>query len=192
MAMKIAQAGGKVLAWGREFCAPLKNASAIERTRWAILTVVFSMASFGAMYLFAVNWSIGIDLQRSKCLPGTLFLIDKKNPVPVRDSIFAFRVMSAEPVLKNGTKLAKYVRGVPGDTISITQDEKILINGKLVAEGMPHLHGLNPKKMDKFFGTRTLAEGEYWMMGTAYMSFDSRYYGPVRIEQFEGKAYVVF
>ena len=88
--------------------------------------------------------------------------------------------------------MAKYIRGVPGDKVTITPDEKIYINDKLVASGMAHLHGAKPKDMRKFFGTRVLGDDEYWVMGTRPMSFDSRYYGPVHRTQIEGRAYAVF
>lgn len=176
----------------QEFCRPLLESSPYQRMQWLVLTVVFSAACFGAMYIFYANWSIGLDFQTIKCMDGTVFLVEKKKPYPQKGKLFAIRAANAEPVLKDGQLLAKYVRGVPGDVVSISADEVITVNGEVVAKGMPHLHGLNPKQMNKFFGTRTLGQDEYWMMGVKPLSFDSRYYGPVKLSQFQGEAHVLF
>jgi len=173
----------------RELASPLLNSTPYERGKWFILVCVFSVVCFAASYLFYTNFRLGLDFQVYRCLDEWVYIKDRK---PQRDKIFAIEAYGAEPVIGNGTMMAKIIRGMPGDKVTITQDEKILINGKLIATGMDHLHGINPQKMDKFFGSRTLGPNEYWVMGTRQRSFDSRYYGPVRAYQIKGRAYALF
>lgn len=182
----------KAKAFCVKFCEPVMKASPYERSKWLVLVTVFSVACFGAEYWFYKNYRIGIDTQITKCIDATLFVVDLHKTKPERDKIFAFTAQGLEPIIKDGRRLAKYVRGMPGDKVTITPDEKIYINDKLIASGMAHLHGAKPKDMRKFFGSRVLKDDEYWVMGTLPMSFDSRYYGPIKGTQIEGRAYEIF
>lgn len=181
-----------IKAWGIKFCEPFLKATAYERMQWFVLVVIFSAACVGAEYLFYRNWSVGIDSQVYKCIDATVYFISKKNKYPVRDEIFAVTANGAEPVLKNGTLMAKYIRGLPGDRVTITPDAKIYVNDKLVGEGLYHLRGADPETIKKFYGSRTLKKDEYWVMGTLPRSFDSRYYGPVHGWQLKGRVYAAF
>ena len=176
----------------KKFCEPWLKASWAQRRWWACLVLIYSSAFIAACYFFQTHYWLGVDTQRIKCIDATVFVVNIRKSMPQRDQIFAVTAMNAEPVIKNGTMMAMYIRGLPGDKVTITPDEKIYINDKLIATGMAHLHGVNPKDMRKFFGTRILGEDEYWVMGTLPMSFDSRYYGPVKSEQIKGRAYVLF
>ena len=175
-----------------KICEPLLKASWEQRRTWAILVVVWSCAFMGAAYFFQTHYYIGVDSQQYRCIDARLFVVDLNKRNPERDQIFAFYAANAEPVIKDGELLAKYIRGMPGDKVTITPDEKIYVNDKLIAEGMAHLHGLNPKNARKFFGSRVLGEDEYWVMGTLPLSFDSRYYGPIKESQIRGRAYAIF
>ena len=176
----------------KELVAPLVNATPYERAKWLILVCVFSACCFAASYFFYLNFRLGLDFQVYRCMDEWVYIINIKDRKPLKDKIFAIEAHGAEPVVANGTMMAKIIRGVPGDKVTITKDERILINGKLIATGMDHLHGINPTDMNKFFGTRILGADEYWVMGTRQRSFDSRYYGPVHAYQIKGRAYALF
>lgn len=179
----------RIVSAVKTFCSPFINASAYDRTKWMILVAVFSAACFAAEYFFYANFRLGIDTQSFRCLDEWVYVINIKDRRPQRDKIFAIESQGAEPVIKNGMLMAKIIRGMPGDVVTITKNEMILINGKVVGSGMDHLHGAAPKDLKKFIGTRRLKEDEYWVMGTRFRSFDSRYYGPVRSSQIKGRAY---
>lgn len=176
----------------RELVAPLVNASPFERGKWLILVCVFSAFCFAASYFFYLNYRLGLDFQVYRCMDEWVYIIDIKDRKPVKDKIYAIESRGAEPVIADGQMMAKIIRGVPGDKVTITKDENIYINGKLVASGMDHLHGVNPVDMNKFIGSRTLGPDEFWVMGTRRRSFDSRYYGPVHAYQIKGRAYALF
>lgn len=176
----------------KKFCEPWIKASWQQRRWWGILVLIYSAAFIAAFYFFQTHYWLGIDSQRVKCIDATVFVISVKKSMPQRDQLFAIEARNTEPVIKNGKMMAKYIRGLPGDKVTITPDEKIYVNDKLIATGMAHLHGANPKDMRKFFGSRVLGDDEYWVMGTLPLSFDSRYYGPVKSDQIKGRAYVIF
>ncbi len=176
----------------RAFCAPLLNASAYDRTRWLILVIVFSACCFAAEYFLYLNFRLGIDTQTYRCLDEWVYVIDIRSRRPELNKTFAIEARGAEPVIRDGTLMAKIIRGMPGDTVTINDREEIFVNGHLIGKGLDHLHGLNPKQMSKFFGSRKLAADEYWVMGTRFRSFDSRYYGPVKLSQIKGRAYALF
>lgn len=176
----------------RNFCAPLLTADRRQMGKWFLGVMAGTAVIAAFSFFFESHYRIGLDFQRMKCINATVFLIDIKDTTPVRDKLFAVRSKGAEPVLKDGTRMAKFIRGVPGDRVTITEDQKIFVNDKLVAAGFYHLRRATPEAMKKFVGTRILGEDEYWLMGVLPMSFDSRYYGPVKRDQIEGRTYVLF
>ena len=168
-----------------------------ERKRWLFLTVICSAAAVGAEVWFYDNYRIAWDRQILRCLDARFLLVDlKSKPKHVnaieRNKIYAYTSAQSAPIIKDGTLVGKYLRGMPGDTVEIRSDDTVWINGRKLAEGMPHLRGMTPKERQKFYGVRVLKEDEYWMMGTKYLSFDSRYWGPIHRSQIVGRAYVIF
>lgn len=173
-------------------CEPYLKASAYERCQWAVLVCVFSAACVGAQYLFYRSWSIGIDNQIYRCIDARVYVVSKTDRIPVRDEIFAIVSKGAAPAIPDGELMAKYIRGLPGDKVTITEDAKIYVNGKLMGEGLYHLRDASEEERRKFIGSRVLKDDEYWVMGTLPRSFDSRYYGPVRGWQIKGRVYAAF
>lgn len=173
-------------------CDPFLKASWAQRRWWGFLVLIYSSAFVLACWFFQTHYWLGIDSQKIRCIDATVFLVNVQKTMPQRDALYAVVAKNAEPVIQDGTVMAKYIRGMPGDKVTITSDEKIYVNDRLVASGMAHLHGMHPKAKAKFFGSRVLGDDEYWVMGTLPMSFDSRYYGPVTSEQIKGRAYVLF
>lgn len=160
--------------------------------RWLIWTCLFSFLVVGAQVWFFNNYRIAWDRQRIRCLPVRFLLVDLKDNTPKKDAIFAYVSKQAAPIIEDGRLVAKYIRGVPGDVVEITPKEEILVNGQLVAKGLPHLVGMAYQHKKKYFGKRVLQENEYWMMGTERLSFDSRYWGAISADQLRGRAYALF
>ena len=171
----------------------LKSVSLRDRGVWAlkVLTVTAVLAAAG--HLFAERWQIRFDPQTTSCIDAEFLLVDTKDRTPEVGGIFAYRAKNAEPVYPDGTEMAKYVAAGPGDRVEITRDFRLLVNGEERARGLPHLSGLPDAEIRRrFCGVRILGEDEYWMLGTSFRSFDSRYWGPVRSSQIVGRAYVIF
>lgn len=137
--------------------------------------------------LFFSRFTFGYDGQLYKCIPGySLYLIDKGDKNLTKGKIYALEARNTEPLIKEGTTLVKYLRGVPGDKVEIRQDTRIYVNGEMTGGGLRYAEKLGMPK-DAFIGSAQL-EG-YWFMGTSTYSFDSRYWGTAQEDQVLGRAY---
>lgn len=179
------------------FCAPLKTATKGQLIRWGVVSTLICVGTVAGLWYLGDRFEIGLDRQQSHCVEGDVFLIDKYDRTPVKDELFAYRagkkLVAAFPADR---MMGKYVRAVPGDTVSINDSEEIFVNGKYVARGLYWLHDretqeIDPNTLKKFTGKKTLKDGEYWMMGTSRRSFDSRYWGVVSKDQIIGRMYVL-
>ena len=186
------QADSVVKAW-RRWTAPLRHSTPRSRLEWLCMTLAISALVAGGEHWFYENYRIGWDRQVLKCLDSSFFLVSLKDTEIKRDKLYAFTTKAAEPVIHADTVMAKYVRGVPGDVVEVRKDdETVRINGKIVATGLPHLRKIPPEQAERFFGKRVLQEDEYWVMGTKFLSFDSRYWGAIHASDIKARAYELF
>lgn len=141
---------------------------------------------------FASRYRIGYDPQKEKCLPGySAFLIDLKDQHLERGGIYAFVTRGLTPFYKDGTRMVKILRGMPGDTVEIKAQREVIVNGEVVGEGLYLADALHQPE-SRFYGKAELKEGNYWFMGKSPLSFDSRYWGTVKDDQIIGRAYPLF
>ena len=142
--------------------------------------------------LFFVRFTIAFDSQEDRSLPDHIvFLIDKQNKTLERGNIYAFSTEALEGVFNNEKNVVKVLEGLPGDTVQIDSKSQVVINGNVVAKGLPLAEALNKKETD-FHGKGQLPANNYWFMGKSERSFDSRYWGTINNEQVIGRAYPVF
>lgn len=140
--------------------------------------------------LFVSRFTFGYDGQLYKCIPGySVYLIDKKSKTLKKGKTYAIAAKGTEPLIKEGTVLVKYLRGVPGDEVEIREDTRIYVNGEMAGGGLRYAEKLGAEESD-FFGKATIKG--LWFMGTSIYSFDSRYWGTAQEEQVIGRAYPVF
>jgi signal peptidase I len=103
---------------------------------------------------------------------------------PERGDIIVFRSVEGE-----GEDLIKRVVGAPGDRVAI-------INGVLHVNGEPQEEPYvrDGRPLDEGVYSRTrLSEGEVFAMGdNRANSRDSRFFGPVPVDNIEGEAFVIF
>lgn len=76
--------------------------------------------------------------------------------------------------------LIKRVVGVAGDHISVT-DDGMEINGCPVPNSKPLDVNIQGSALPHLRGSFTLQPGEIWVAGEHLHSFDSRYFGPVKL-----------
>jgi len=151
---------------------------------------LITAALFVGGSLFLSRYTFGYDGQIYKCIPGySVYLIDKKDVELVKGKTYAFTANGTEPLIKNGTILVKFLRGMPGDHVEIKADTKIYVNGEMTGGGLRYAEKLGASEED-FIGKAVI--NGLWFMGTSTYSFDSRYWGVAEQEQVIGRAYPIF
>src|SRR5919199_31216 len=102
---------------------------------------------------------------------------------PERSDIVVFR--SAEGGEED---LIKRVVGVPGDQVEV-RDGVLFVNGQRQEE--PYVNPEFPD--DSSYGPATVPQGKVFVMGdNRSNSRDSRFFGPVPLDNVEGEAFVIF
>ena len=106
---------------------------------------------------------------------------------PQRGDIIVFK--SVEGSTEGGQEdLIKRVVGLPGDEISV-QDGVLFANGEPQEE--PYVNRQSADSSS--FGPAVVPKGEVFVMGDNRAgSLDSRYFGPVPLENIEGEAFLIF
>lgn len=83
---------------------------------------VFAVIVIGGGY-FVARYEIAYDPQEVKCIPEySIYLLDKWDKKVERDNIYVFHARNTEPIYDANTKMLKFVRGIPGDTVEVTAD----------------------------------------------------------------------
>lgn len=149
------------------------------------------LAVCGLLFLwFEDNYRIGKDNQMQRCLAGDhkWFLVHLKDRTPQKGQLMVYQAKGLEPIFDDGRKMVKYLAAVPGDTVKVAQDG-VWINGHRFTRYGPTLAlEMMQRPPEDFYGERILNENEYWMLGDAKASFDSRYFGAITREQIVARA----
>ena len=85
-----------------------------------------------------------------------------------------------EPVLKP-------VAAVAGDVVEAS-GAGIRVNGALLPETAPMALDAAGRPLPHVTGTSTVAPGSIWLVAPRRISFDSRYFGAVHLDQIQGRA----
>jgi len=137
--------------------------------------------------------SLSHDPHEVNCLPELhLALLVHHQPDKVERGDYLFWKASAISALSYVGEdfVLKRVAGVPGDTLSI-RGEKVFINERLVAEGLENAV-LYKSPASSFQRTEVIPPGRYFVVGTARMSNDSRYWGYLPHASIVGKGYRIY
>jgi conjugal transfer pilin signal peptidase TrbI len=143
--------------------------------------------------LLSTRFRLLIDPQAVRCIPAfTVYLLDQQDVELKRGKLYAFRSRDLSPLYPKGTPMLKYLRGLPGDTIEILENEQVWVNGHYTESGLSVATvKLGMRKAD-FVGKTILSDDQYWFLGTSPQSFDSRYWGSISAKQVTGRAYPLF
>lgn len=137
--------------------------------------------------LNAVPYRIAFDPVERSCLPYSVYLLDlAPDAPPAVGEIVSYRAEGMGPYFPDGTMMAKLVLAGPGDRVLVREDA---VHGPTFSVG-----GLHPPILEKLGRSArslvrevTLGPNEYFLVGTSANAFDSRYTGPVRVDQIVGK-----
>ena len=111
------------------------------------------------------------------------------------DLLFYYRLeepVSGDAVVfeKEGEKYVGRVLAVGGDTVEITEDETVKINGNEIVEN--DIFYETPRYESDPAYPLTLESGEYFILGDAWENAkDIRYFGPVKDKEIKGKVITV-
>lgn len=100
-------------------------------------------------------------------------------------------IVVLHPPIDQGKPYIKRVIGLPGETISI-QDGSVFINGERLEE--PYLNGLSTSWPGALGNEEIrIPEGQVFVLGdNRNNSTDSRYFGPIEIDEIIGKAWISY
>jgi conjugal transfer pilin signal peptidase TrbI len=87
--------------------------------------------------------------------------------------------------------MVKILEAGPGDLVEVNDSYQVIINNaSTIYRGLDQAKRIGQEK-DSFVGKGKLGKDEFWFMGTHSLSFDSRYYGAVSLNQVIGRAYPI-
>lgn len=155
------------------------------------LGIVATAIFFGGA-AFMSRYRIGIDSQIDRCIPNySVYLIDLNNRNLQKDKIYAFKAIGLQPLFKDGTWMVKYLRATPGDVVEVNAEMDVKVNDRTLASGLPLIMRIGGAEKS-FVGKKKLLDDQFWVMGSSFTSFDSRYWGTIKQEQIIGRAYPIF
>jgi conjugal transfer pilin signal peptidase TrbI len=135
--------------------------------------------------------SLSWDPHEVNCLPELhLALLVHSSPKQVGRHQYVFwRPSGALSYVKEDFAL-KRVAGVPGDRLTV-RDETVYINGEVVARGLDNavLYDKGPADFER---SEIIPADRFFVIGTASMSNDSRYWGYLPKSEIAGIAYRVY
>ena len=161
----------------------------LTMTSWMIAMGGVLMLCLPGLYTLK-RFTIGMDVQEIRCLPedSRFYLIDHWALEPHRGDRIAFRTDERMmPFFNEKTVMVKVIVGVPGDQIALVDDE-LRVNDIAVTKAIPQdIKG--PMRQGAWLKPKDLHPGEWVVIGSHPLSFDSRYWGIVDQAHLIGTAY---
>ena len=155
-----------------------------EKNRnWNSVPLVATILALLLLAVFAITAkAVGIVLNVTDSMPGIVYRLGHGEI----GSVIAFcspiphASMGRGPCPDGSLPLIKRVAGVAGDVVTAT-DAGVEINGRPLPHSRPLDMDSNGKSLPHLRGVFRLKAGEIWAAGEHENSFDSRYYGPVKL-----------
>jgi conjugative transfer signal peptidase TraF len=174
--------------------APATDSRHHSRYHWTI-NVLTALVLLGFSIVFISDW-LGLRLNTTRSVaPGFYWVVNK--PPEKGDFVSFCPAQSAltQMAYERGyigfgncpghfERLLKIVVGKSGDTVELS-DQGVFINGVLLPHSVMHFQdGLGRTLRPYSFQHSLLKPGELWVMTNRNpLSFDSRYFGPIRLSQ---------
>lgn len=155
--------------------------------------LIATMALIICAFLLLTRYTVSIDPQYysdiESSLPWAVWITDRGDASAGVGGFIAFETDErVTPYFPEGTRFVKEVVGAAGDQVTI-KDGEVRINDNRVGTINDKAVRILERPVSDFDAEYTLGEGEYFLMGTADFSYDSRYWGPVKPNQVIGESY---
>lgn len=131
---------------------------------------------------------VAFDQQRYGCLPWGFYTGFYGSEGAKRGDLLAFKAKSLAP-LPDGATVIKLAAGQAGDVVEI-KGGVLTINGRVMGDLRYGARRLN-KPITAWDKRYTIGPNEYFMLGSEYRSYDSRYFGVIKGEHIVAKMHVV-
>lgn len=152
-----------------------------DRLRWPMLALSLMLA--GGVVAKEAGWRVNI----TGSLPGVFYRVSGS---PARGDFVRFCPPVTVPALPDSigwedscdgkVPLIKRVVGVPGDRV-VVDNQGVRVNGVLLPNSRPKRSARDGTSLPSSVGEHALETGQVWTAGEHEDSYDSRYFGPVRI-----------
>ena len=143
-----------------------------------------------AMAIFFTRYTFGYGLLNG-CLPADFYMIDHQDKTIRNGELLAFHMPKTVRFIHKNERVIKIVAGVGGDKLKITMDG--VYNGtkfyKVNARRISQKYNIPPESIEKEI---TVPEREVFLVGQTDHSWDSRFWGPVKLTSVIGKTYAIF
>lgn len=140
---------------------------------------------------FSSRYTILPPVSDYPCIPGRLFIMDRKDKLIERGDLVTFRAQGAH-LFPDGTLFTKISAAVGGDKVEVNRN--LVINGHHTYHTDVSVTADYLKvSLDSISRKEEVPEGKLFALGSLPGSYDSRFWGLVDVEeQVVGKAYVIF
>lgn len=136
----------------------------------------------------AIRGALFFERQDASCLPWFLYVGSYTVKSVDRGDLIAFKTRSI-PRYKDGLIFIKLVAGREGDVVDI-KNGLVSINGQAMGNVLNGAQRLN-KPLTSWDTHYVIGHNEFFMMGSEFRSFDSRYWGVIKYDQIIAKLSVV-
>lgn len=153
-----------------------------------LIVLVFLIACFdyfSSRYVIAYNKAI------SDCLYSRAFLIDTWDKTINEGELIAFEMNVANEFYAPGMVWVKRVATHGSKTVMVTPESVDSATSHYNLSAKYVLRKLH-KSQDELQSTWALADDELFMIGETLTSYDSRFWGPIKINDVKGRAYALF
>lgn len=158
----------------------------VRRPKFWIVLFVSTLALASIAVSILTRYRIGVSNESEQSVGSAWTLVSlHKGPVEV-GKYGVFVTDRRVKLFPAGTEFVKLIVGAPGDLVHVGA-RATTVNGVVVAGPLDSLGALG-LTADKVETTFILAPGDFFAVGTRPHSYDSRYWGPVHVEQFVGTA----
>ena len=155
------------------------------------LLILFFMAAGSLSVLIYAKYVGYFGWNYQTCVKPKYFYVNRLDKNIPASAFFVFR-FKGSGLYPKGSLFVKYMRCVSGETLKtvlVKNHYRYYCNGKYLGFGRNYSDHGKGFKLPHFIFNGIIPKNRYFAMGTAWDSYDSRYWGFVREKEIIGIAY---